>query len=61
MSTDKINRAILLVMVVIGAVAYGLLYGHASMVFKLLVPLGLIVLLGLIIRDVIRDRNSGKR
>jgi hypothetical protein len=61
MSTDKINRAILLVMVVIGAVAYGLLYSHASIVFKLLVPLALIVLLGLIVRDVIKDQDSGKR
>jgi uncharacterized membrane protein YcaP (DUF421 family) len=60
-STDKINRAILLVMVVIGAVAYGLLYSHASIFFKLLVPLALTVLLGLIVRDVIKDRDSGKR
>ncbi|WP_406816554.1 hypothetical protein [Mycobacterium sp. M23085] len=61
MSTDKINRAILLAMVVIGAVAYGLLYSHASIVFKLLVPLALIVLVGLIVRDVINHRDSGKR
>lgn len=61
MSTDKINRAILLVMVVIGAVAYGLLYSHASIVFKLLVPLALIVLVVLIVRDVIKDQDSGKR
>lgn len=57
MSTDKINRAILLTMVVIGTLAYGLLYTHASIVFKLLVPLGLIALLGLIVRGVIRDRD----
>lgn len=61
MSADKINRAILLVMVVIGAVAYGLLYSHASIVFKLLVPLALIVLVVLIVRDVIKDQDSGKR
>ena len=61
MSTDKVNRAILLAMVVIGTVAYGLLFSHASILFKLLVPLALLVLLGLIIRDVIRDRNSKKR
>lgn len=60
MSTDKINRAILLTMVVIGMVAYGVLYSHASIVFKLLVPLALIVLLVLIVRDVIKDRDSGK-
>lgn len=57
MSTDKINRAILLVMVVIRAVAYGLLYSHASIVFKLLVPLALIVLVVLIVRDVIKDQD----
>lgn len=57
MSTDKINRAILLVMVVIGAVAYGLLYSHASIVFKLLVPLALIVLVVLIVRDVIKHQD----
>lgn len=61
MSTDKINRAILLVMVVIGAVAYGLLYSHASIVFKLLVPLALIILVVLIVRDVIKDQDSRKR
>jgi hypothetical protein len=57
MSTDGINRAILLAMVVIGAIAYGLLYNHASTVFRLLVPLGLIFLLGLVARGVIKDRK----
>lgn len=61
MSTDKINRAILLVMVVIGAVAYGLLYSHASIVFRLLVPLALLILVALIVRDVIKGQDSGKR
>ncbi|GAB1811884.1 hypothetical protein [Mycobacterium sp. MUNTM1] len=61
MSTDKINRAILLVMVVIGAIAYGVLYSHASIVFRLLVPLALIILVVLIVRDVIKDQDSGKR
>ncbi|OBJ10680.1 hypothetical protein A5621_09435 [Mycobacterium colombiense] len=61
MSTDKINRAILLAMVVIGAVAYGLLYSHASIVFRLLVPLALIILVVLIVRDVIKDQDSRKR
>ena len=41
MSTDRINRGILLTMVVIGAIAYALLYSHASTVFRVLVPLGL--------------------
>lgn len=61
MSTDKINRAILLAMVVIGAVAYGLLYSHASIVFRLLEPLALIILVVLIVRDVIKDQDSRKR
>ena len=56
MSTDKINRGILLAMVAIGAGAYGLLYGHASELLKLLVPVALIVLVGLVVRDVIKDR-----
>lgn len=43
-------------MVAIGAGAYGLLYGHASALFKLLVPVALIVLVGLVVRDVIKDR-----
>ncbi|TAM64704.1 hypothetical protein [Mycobacterium sp.] len=61
MSTDKINRGILLAMVLIGGIAYGLLYSHASIIFKVLVPLALLVLLGLVIRDVIKGRDSGKR
>lgn len=60
MSTDNINRGILLAMVLIGTIAYGLLYSHASTVFKLLVPLALLFLLGLVIRDVLKDRDSGK-
>ncbi|WP_197503776.1 hypothetical protein [Mycobacterium sp. 852002-30065_SCH5024008] len=57
MSTDKINRGILLAMAAIGAIAYALLYPHASIVFKVLVPLGLAVLLGLIVRDVVNARK----
>jgi len=60
MSSDQINRAILLIMVLIGAIAYGLLYSHASIIFKLLVPLALLFLLGLVIRGAIKDRKSGK-
>ena len=57
MSTDTINRGILLVMVVIGATAYALLYDHASTIFRVLVPLGLAFLVGLIIRDVVNGRK----
>lgn len=60
MSTDKINRGILLAMVLLGAIAYGLLYSHASIIFKVLVPLALLVLLGLVIRDVTKGRDSKK-
>ena len=57
MSTDRINRGILLAMVVIGATFYALLYSHASTVFRVLVPLGLAFLVGLIVRDVVNDRK----
>ncbi|WP_197506094.1 hypothetical protein [Mycobacterium sp. ACS4054] len=57
MRTDRINRGILLAMVVIGAIAYGLLYSHASAVFKVLVPVGLAFLVGLVIRDVVNGRK----
>lgn len=57
MSTDGINRGILLAMVAIGGIAYFLLYNHASTVFRLLVPLALLFLLGLVARGVIKDRK----
>jgi hypothetical protein len=57
MSTERINRGILLAMVVIGAIAYGLLYSHASTVFRFLVPLGLAFVVGLIIRGAVNDRK----
>lgn len=57
MSTDKINRGILLAMVVIGTIAYLLLYDHASIVFKILVPLGLAVLVGVVVRGVLDERR----
>lgn len=57
MSTDRINRGILLAMVVIGAIAYGLLYSHASTIFKVLVPFGLVFLVGLVVRGMLRDRR----
>lgn len=57
MSTDRINRGILLAMVAIGAIAYILLYDHASTVFRVLVPLALAFLLGLVIRGVVKDRS----
>lgn len=44
-------------MAVIGLILYVLLYGHASTPFRVLVPFGLMVLVGLIVRDVLRDRR----
>lgn len=57
MNTDRINRGILLAVVVIGAIAYGLLYDHASASFKVLVPVGLAFVVGLIIREAVNARK----
>ena len=57
MNTDRVNRGILIAMVVIGAIAYVALYDHASTNFRLYVPLGLIFLVGLVVRDAVRDRK----
>lgn len=57
MSTDRINRGILLAMVVIGTVAYGLLYSHASTLFKVSVPFGLLFLVGIVVRGMLRGRR----
>lgn len=57
MSTDGINRGILLAMVVIGTIAYGLLYSHASTLFKVLVPFGLLFLVGIVVRGMLRGRR----
>ncbi|WP_197513480.1 hypothetical protein [Mycobacterium sp. E2462] len=57
MSTDRINRGILIAMAVIGLIVYVLLYGHASTAFRALVPFGLLALVGLVVRDVLRDRR----
>lgn len=57
MNTDGINRGILIAMVAIGAIAYALLYSHASSVFRVLVPVGLVVLVALIIRDLVNARK----
>jgi len=61
MSTDWINRGILLSMVVIAAIAYITLYDHASLNFRLLVPFGLAFLVGLIVYDVVRRGRPRKR
>jgi hypothetical protein len=61
MSTDWINRGILLAMVVIVACAYVALYDYASSDFRLYVPFGIAMLIGLVIYDVARKRKPPKR
>lgn len=56
MSTDWVNRGILLAIVVIGAIGYVALYDHASANFRLFVPLGLVFVVGLVIYDAAKDR-----
>jgi hypothetical protein len=53
MSTEKINRGILLTMVALVTIAYIALYDHASPDFRLYVPLGVAALLGLLIHDAV--------
>ncbi len=60
MSTDWINRGILLAVVMIGAIAYVALYAHASTYFRLCAPVGLAFVVGLVIYEVVRDRNRPK-
>jgi len=57
MSTDWINRGILLAMVVLVASGYLALYDYASPTFRLYVPFGMAMVLGLVIYDVVRHRK----
>lgn len=57
MNTGWVNRGILIAMAAIGAIVYVALYDHASTNFRLYVPLGLIVLVALVVRDAVRDRK----
>ncbi|MCV7028228.1 hypothetical protein [Mycobacterium sherrisii] len=53
MSTEKINRGILLTIVAIGTIAYVALYDHASSNFRLYVPLCVAAVLGLVVADAV--------
>ena len=53
MSTDKVNRGILLTLVALATIAYIALYDHASTNFRLYVPLCVAALVGLVIRDMV--------
>ncbi|OBA59448.1 hypothetical protein A5647_17505 [Mycobacterium sp. 1100029.7] len=53
MSTDKVNRGILLAMVALGTIAYFALYDHASTDFRLYVPLCVAALVGLVVVDAV--------
>jgi mannose/fructose/N-acetylgalactosamine-specific phosphotransferase system component IIC len=57
MSTDKVNRGILLTMVAIATIAYIALYDHASSDFRLYVPLCVAALVGLVIHDVVSSHK----
>jgi hypothetical protein len=53
MSTEKINRGILLTVVALGTIAYIALYDRASTNFRLYVPLCVAALLALVVADVV--------
>jgi hypothetical protein len=57
MSTDKVNRGILLTMVGLVTIAYIALYEHASTNFRLWVPFCVAALVGLLIHDVVRGHK----
>jgi hypothetical protein len=53
MSTEKVNRGILLTLVALMAIAYIALYEQASTNFRLYVPLCAAALVGLLIHDAV--------
>jgi hypothetical protein len=57
MSTEKINRGILLTMVALVTIAYIALYDQASPDFRLYVPLCVAALLGLLIHDAVSNHK----
>ena len=56
MSTDKVNRGILLAMVGLVTIAYIALYEQASANFRLYVPLCVAALVGMLIHDVVSHK-----
>ncbi|WAJ46695.1 hypothetical protein OK015_09675 [Mycobacterium sp. Aquia_216] len=57
MSTEKINRGILLTMVALVTIAYIALYEHASANFRLYVPFCVAALVGLLIHDAVSSHR----
>jgi hypothetical protein len=60
MSTEKINRGILLTVVALGTIAYIALYDQASPNFRLYVPLCVAALLALVVADVVSTHRPGR-
>ncbi|MCV7408425.1 hypothetical protein AWC05_05215 [Mycobacterium florentinum] len=57
MSTDKVNRGILLTIMALVTIAYVALYEHASANFRLYVPLCMAALVGLLIHDAVSSHK----
>lgn len=57
MSTDKVNRGILLTIMALVSVAYIALYEHASANFRLFVPLCMAAVVGLLIHDAVSSHR----
>jgi hypothetical protein len=57
MSTDKVNRGILLTLMALVAIAYIALYEHASDNFRLYVPLCVAAVVGLLIHDAVNSHK----
>jgi hypothetical protein len=57
MSTDKVNRGILLTIMALVSIAYIALYEHASANFRLFVPLCMAAVVGLLIHDAVSSHR----
>jgi chromate transport protein ChrA len=61
MSTEKVNRGILLTIVAVVTIAYIALYEHASTNFRLYVPLCVAAVVGLLIYDAVGRHKPRRR
>ncbi|WAC90117.1 hypothetical protein [Mycobacterium sp. Aquia_213] len=57
MSTDKVNRGILLAIMALVAIAYIALYEQASTNFRVYVPLCVAALVGLLVHDAVSSHR----
>jgi hypothetical protein len=57
MSTDKVNRGILLTIMALVTIAYISLYDYASSNFRLYVPLCVAAVVGLLIHDTLSSHK----